>query len=80
MKKFACSTCLAVMESIEEQPQVLPEITKITKINKKEVLECLRFAEENMLVSKQREGYVLNEKGKEALRRFRDISPLVCEP
>jgi predicted transcriptional regulator len=80
LKKFACSTCLAVMESINDQPQVLPEITKITKINKKEVAECLRFAEENMLLTKHPKGYVLNEKGKEALRRFKEVSPLICEP
>lgn len=80
LKKFACSTCLAVMESIEDQPRVLPEITKITKIDKKEVIDCLKFAEENMLVSRYRNGYVVSEKGREALRRFKDVSPLICEP
>jgi len=81
LKRFACSTCLAVMESLEEKPQVIFEITRVTKAGKKEVAECLRFAEENMLVRRKGEGhYTLSYKGKEALKRFRDVSGLICEP
>jgi len=80
LKKFSCSTCLAVMESIEEEQHALPEITKTTKVGKNEVVECLRFAEENMLVEKQDRNYALSEKGKEALKRFKDVSTLICEP
>jgi len=81
LKKFSCSTCLAVMESIEDKAQGTPEITRATRIGKKKVSECLRFAEENLLIEKQGEkSYALSEKGKEALKRFKEVSPLICEP
>jgi len=80
LKKFSCNTCLAVMESVEKE-RLVPEITRTTKAEKKEVSECLRFAEENLLVEKcGKECYVLSEKGKEALKRFKDVSSLICEP
>jgi predicted transcriptional regulator len=81
LRKFSCSTCLAVMESIEEESQFLHEITRAAKAGRKEVSECLRFAEENLLVEKRGENcYSLSNKGKEALKRFKDVSPLICEP
>lgn len=81
LKKFACTTCLAVMESLEEKSQGVFEITRTTKTGKKEVTECLKFAEDNMLVMREEgRSYALSDKGKEALRRFRDVSVLICEP
>jgi predicted transcriptional regulator len=70
-----------VMESLEQESKLLPEITRTTKAGRKEISECLRFAEENRLVEKcGKNCYALNDRGKEALKRFKDISPLICEP
>ena len=81
LKRFSCSTCLAVMELIEQEPHAATEITKATKVDSKEVAECLRFAEENLFIKRKGANvYSLSQKGKEALRRFKEVSPLICEP
>jgi predicted transcriptional regulator len=81
LKKFSCSTCLAVMESLGEESRLLHEIAASTKVKRKEVSNCLKFAEENLLVEKcGADCYALSSKGKEALKRFKEISPLICEP
>jgi hypothetical protein len=81
LKKFSCTTCLAVMQSLEEESQFLPEIRRTTKAGVKEISECLSFAEENLFVKKCGENcYKLSDKGREALKRFRGVSHLICEP